>query len=105
MANKVPSATTQPEKAVEAEKTAPADTSNHQSGVLIQAGAFRTDALADSQMAKVSLLGLPAQVVRVKDANGNVMRIVRSRERLKQAEAEEVVGRLSRHNVQTLLID
>lgn len=82
-----------------------AETENHQSGVVLQVGAFRTDRLADSQVAKVSLLGVPAKIVKIKDAEGNVMRVVRSRQRLKQAEAEKAVGRLEKNNVPVLLLN
>lgn len=74
-------------------------------GVTLQVGAFLTHGLADTQAAKVSLLGVPARVVKVKNADGYVIRVVRSRERLKQAEAEKVAGRLQKNNVPVLLLN
>lgn len=89
----------------QSETTTTATTKDEESGgVLIQVGAFRTGTLADTQMAKVSLLGLPAKVVQLKDAEGNLISVVRSRERWNQADAEKMMGRLEQHNVPTFLI-
>lgn len=72
--------------------------------VLIQSGAFKNQQFADQQAAKVSLLGVPSTVVEVTDTEGNVVRVVRSKNRMPQKEAEEVIERLEKNDVRAILL-
>lgn len=72
--------------------------------VLIQSGAFKNQVLADRQAAKVSLLGVPSKVVELRDAEGNIVRVVRSNHSMSQKDAEAVVDRLEKNNVHAMLL-
>lgn len=80
-----------------------AATSNRQT-VTVQMGAFTDPNLAYKQAAKASLLGLPARVVHMKNRNGDVVRVVRSSTRLKQADAEKIAADLREQQVNVLLM-
>lgn len=71
--------------------------------VVLQLGAFTDPNLAYRQAAKVSLMGVPAKVVRVKNKNGDYVRVVRSSQRLKQADAEKTAADLREQQVNVLL--
>lgn len=73
--------------------------------VLIQSGAFKNPVLAEQQAAKVSLLGVPSGVVEIQDMEGNIVRVVRSKQSMPQKEAEVVIDRLEQNNVRAMLID
>lgn len=74
------------------------------STVVLQLGVFTDPGLAYKQAAKVSMLGVPAKVVRVKKKNGNTMRVVRSSVRFPQAEAERVAADLREQQVNPILM-
>lgn len=105
--------TSQPAKEVtnessknETDKTAQSiKKSEEKSGVLIQVGAFTNADLADMQAAKVALLGVPTRIMKVTNSQGKSVRLVRSRHRIKQAEAEKMVNNLRNNDVQALLLD
>lgn len=78
--------------------------SKHNTAVVLQLGAFTDPNLAYKQAAKVSLLGVPAKVVRVKNRNGDTVRIVRSSTRLQQAEAEKAAADLREQQVNVILM-
>ena len=73
--------------------------------VLIQSGAFKNQVFAEEQAAKVSLLGVPSGVVEIQDTEGNIVRVVRSKQSMPQKEAEVVIDRLEQNNVRAMLID
>ena len=73
--------------------------------VLIQSGAFKNQVFAEQQAAKVSLLGVPSGVVEIQDVEGNIVRVVRSKQSMPQKEAEVVIDRLEQNNVRAMLID
>ncbi|UOP04779.1 SPOR domain-containing protein [Conchiformibius kuhniae] len=71
---------------------------------VIQSGAFTDPDLADAQAGRISLLGVPSRVVEKKNAQGNIVRVVRSK-RMTQEDAERVAERLTReHDVAVLLM-
>lgn len=85
-----------------AEENQPVNSQN--ATVVLQLGVFTDPGLAYKQAAKVSMLGVPAKVVRVKKKNGNTMRIVRSSSRFPQAEAERVAADLREQQVNPILM-
>ncbi|RRD91265.1 SPOR domain-containing protein [Conchiformibius steedae] len=76
----------------------------NQGSFVIQSGAFADPMLADAQAGRVSLFGVPSTVVTRQRADGNFVRVVRSK-RMKQKEAEALAERLFKeHSVSAMVI-
>lgn len=74
------------------------------STVVIQTGAFNNDDFALGQAARVSLLGVPSQVVKLKNSkNNSTMHVVRSY-RMQRPEAEKIISRLREQDVPAMMI-
>lgn len=84
--------------------TSTTNTANANQTVVLQMGAFTDPSLAYKQAAKVSLLGVPARVVPMKNSNGDIVRVVRSSSRLKQVDAEKTAADLREQQVNVLLM-